>query len=81
MTVTLTTEQEKFIAEQVDSGHFKSAAEVVAQGLGMMRAQEEFIRSNSSELRDKVAVGLGQIQRGEIVDGKTAIKDIRQNLY
>ena len=51
MTVTLTAEQEKFITEQVDSGHFKSAADVIAQGLGMLRAQEEFIRANTVELR------------------------------
>ena len=81
MTVTLTAEQEKFIAEQVNSGHFKSAAEVIAQSLGMMRAQEEFIRSNVAELRDKVASGLDQIRRGDTVDGKTAIQTLREKLH
>ena len=81
MTVTLTSEQEKFIAEQVGSGHFKSAADVIAQSLGMMRAQEEFIRSNVSELRDKIASGVKQIRQGETVDGKTALKNLRVKLY
>lgn len=58
MTVTLAADQEKFIAEQVSSGHFKSAADVIAQSLGMTRAQEEFIRSNVAELRDKFASGV-----------------------
>jgi putative addiction module CopG family antidote len=44
MTVTLTAEQEQFVAEQIKSGHYQSANDVVAQSLGMLRAQEEFIR-------------------------------------
>ncbi|MFM2296287.1 MAG: hypothetical protein RLZZ350_2700 [Verrucomicrobiota bacterium] len=80
MTVTLTAEQEQFVAEQVGNGHYRSAADVVTQSLGMLRAQEEFIRSNAAELRDKIAVGLAQIRRGETVDGKTAIQNLREKL-
>jgi antitoxin ParD1/3/4 len=81
MTVTLTAEQEKFIAEQVESGHYPSAADVIAQSLGMLRAQEEFIRANVGELRDKIASGTNQIRRGEVVDGRTAIKNLREKLH
>jgi len=81
MTVTLTTEQEKFIAEQVGSGYYQSATDVIAQSLGMLRAQEEFIRSNIAELREKIARGREQIQRGETVDGKTAIQNLREKLH
>jgi antitoxin ParD1/3/4 len=70
MTVTLTTEQEKFIAEQLKSGHYRSADDVVAQSLGMLRAQEEFIRENVVELREKITVGMEQIKRGEVLNGK-----------
>ena len=45
MTVTLTAEQEQFIAEQLKSGHYRSASDVVSRSLGMLRVQEEFIRS------------------------------------
>lgn len=80
MTVTLTAEQEQFIAEQVKSGHYQSASDVVAQSLGMLRAQEEFIRSNSAELRKKISSGLEQIRRGETVDGRAAIQNLRTKL-
>jgi antitoxin ParD1/3/4 len=73
MTVTLTTDQEKFIAEQLKDGHYRSAADVVTQSLGMLRAQEEFIRSNIVELREKIAVGIEQANRGELLDGKAVI--------
>jgi antitoxin ParD1/3/4 len=80
MTVTLTAEQEQFIAEQLKGGHYHSAGDVIAQSLGMLRAQEEFIRSNAAELREKIAVGLEQIKRGETVDGRKAIQNLREKL-
>jgi antitoxin ParD1/3/4 len=81
MTVTLTAEQEQFIADQLKDGHYRSASEVIAQSLGMLRAQEEFIRSNTAELREKIASGMEQIRRGEVVDGKTTIKNLRKKLH
>jgi antitoxin ParD1/3/4 len=73
MTVTLTTEQEQFITEQLKDGHYRSAADVVTQSLGMLREQEEFIRSNVAELREKIAVGIEQANRGELLDGRAVI--------
>jgi len=81
MTVTLTAEQEKFIAEQLESGHYRSAADVIAQGLGMLRVQEEFIRSNATALREKIASGIDQIRRGQVVDGKAAIQSLQDKLH
>ena len=80
MTVTLTPEQEKLVNEQIKSGHYQSAADVVSQGLGMLREQEEFIRSNQAELRDQIAVGLDQIRCGEVVDGKNVIDTLREHM-
>jgi antitoxin ParD1/3/4 len=73
MTVTLTAEQEQFVIEQLKDGHYRSAADVVAQSLGMLREQEEFIRSNIIELREKIAVGIEQANRGELLDGNAVI--------
>jgi antitoxin ParD1/3/4 len=81
MTVTLTPEQEKFVTEQIQSGHYRSAADVVSQSLGMLSAQENFIRENVSELREKIAVGMEQIKRGESVDGRKAIQNLREKLH
>ena len=81
MTVTLTAEQEQFIAEQLKGGHFHSASDVITQSLGMMRAQEEFIHSNGVELREKIASGMEQIRRGEVVDGRKAIQNLRKKLH
>jgi antitoxin ParD1/3/4 len=81
MTVTLTAEQEQFITEQLKDGPYRSASDVIAQSLGMLRAQEEFIRLNVVELREKIASGMEQIQRGQVVDGRTAIQNLREKLH
>lgn len=79
MTVTLTPQQEEFVAEQLQSGHYHSATDVVAQSLELLQAQEKFIYSNVAELRDKVAVDLEQIRRGDVVDGKTPSEPCGRN--
>jgi antitoxin ParD1/3/4 len=80
MTVTLTPELEQFVAEQLKTGHYRSADDVIAQSLGMLRAQEEFIETHTAELREKIAVGLDQIRKGQVVDGRKAIQDLREKL-
>jgi antitoxin ParD1/3/4 len=80
MTVTLTSEQERLVAELLESGHYRSADDVVAQSLGMLRAQEQFIRENTTVLREKVAVGIQQIKKGETVDGPATIRNMRAKL-
>lgn len=81
MTVTLTAEQEQFVAEQLKSGHYQSASDVVAQSLGTLRAQEEFLRSNATEPRKKIASGLEQIRCGDTTDGRSAIQNLRTRLH
>jgi antitoxin ParD1/3/4 len=80
MTVTLSPELEQFVAEQLKTGHYRSADDVIAQSLGMLRAQEEFIETHTAELREKIAIGLDQIRKGRVVDGRQAIQNLRKKL-
>jgi antitoxin ParD1/3/4 len=80
MTVTLTPELEKFIAEQLREGYYRSADEVIAQGVGILQTQELFIQNNVLELREKIESSAGQIERGEVVDGSSAIRSLREKL-
>jgi len=77
MTVTLTPELDQFIAEQLKAGNYRSAD---AQSLEMLRAQEEFIQSHTVELRRKISVGMEQIKRGEVVDGREAFDRLRKKI-
>jgi putative addiction module CopG family antidote len=80
MTITLTPEQEKIITEQIGSGHYRSPEDVITQSLGMLNGQEQFIRTNTAELRDAISSGIHQIKRGEVVDGREAIANLKEKL-
>ena|ERR1700728_4588964 len=79
MTVTLTPEQEKFIEERVRRGEYPSAEIIVNEGLKLVLAKEEYQR-RLVRLRAEINVGVEQIKRGEVVDGETAIENIRKKL-
>jgi antitoxin ParD1/3/4 len=80
MTVTLTAEQEKVIAELINSGVYHSIDDVIAESLRMLRDQEEFIHANAAELREKVSVGIEQIERGEVLDGKEVFDQLLKKI-
>ncbi|HWC60576.1 MAG TPA: type II toxin-antitoxin system ParD family antitoxin [Verrucomicrobiae bacterium] len=70
MTVTLTPDQEKVIADLIKSGVYCSIDDVIAESLRMLQDHEEFIRANTTDLREKISVGVEQIKRGEVLDGR-----------
>jgi antitoxin ParD1/3/4 len=76
MTVTLTAEQEKFVAERIRGGH-SSPEQVVDEGLKLIQAKEEY-QKRLAELQREIDIGLEQIERGETVDGAKAIAELRE---
>jgi antitoxin ParD1/3/4 len=69
MTVTLTTDQEKFIAERMNRDGHSSPEKIVDEGLKLIRAKEEY-KGRLVELRREIQIGIDQINRGEILDGQ-----------
>jgi antitoxin ParD1/3/4 len=63
MNVSLTPELEAMIRQQVDSGRYNNASEVVREALRLL---DEYQRVQ--HLRSLLAVGLEQAQRGELVE-------------
>lgn len=52
----------KFIDEQVASGRYATASEVVRNGLRLLEAEERQL----ALLREKIAIGIAQIQAGQV---------------
>ena len=63
MNVSLTPELEAMIRQQVDSGRYNSASEVVREALRLLEEHQRV-----QHLRSLLAVGLEQAQRGELVE-------------
>lgn len=60
-SVTLTGHSEKFVSEQVESGHFSSVSDVVQEGLRLLEAHQR----QMDWLREQIAHGRDQVLRGQ----------------
>lgn len=55
------------IRELVDSGRFESAAEVVLEGLALVREKELARKARSDWLREEIQKGIDSADRGELI--------------
>lgn len=80
MNISLKPEQEQFIQTQIAKGRFANPDEVVGRALKLMEVWEQEYEQWLNETRQKVEVGLAQIERGEVLDGEAVIARLRDKL-
>lgn len=76
LNVSLTPELDAFVQENVNSGQYQSASEVVREALRDLQDRKRAI----AKLNADVAIGMGQLERGETVDGETAMRELREKI-
>jgi antitoxin ParD1/3/4 len=69
MAIHLAKELEAEIDAKVRSGAYRSADDVVREGLGLIDAREE--------LRQAIAAGAAQLDRGEGIPGEQVFEELR----
>jgi antitoxin ParD1/3/4 len=67
MDVTLTPELERFVEEKVKAGNYQTPSDVVRDGLQMLKDKEEN-RSAFEAVKNEIAIGIGEADRGELED-------------
>ena len=80
MNVSLTPELDQFIADQLESGRYRSASEIVREGLRLLQHREEEHAAKLELLRKAVSEGIAQLDRGEGIDGAEAFAEILRGL-
>ena len=65
------------IRELVESGRFDSAAEVVLEGLALLRDQELLRKAREADLRAAIQVGIDQANRGETIPAEAVFDRLR----
>jgi antitoxin ParD1/3/4 len=73
-------EFEEYVRAKVASGDYASASEVVRDGLRLMKERDMLREWRLQALKEEIQIGIDQIERGEVVDGPTAMAEIRQRL-
>ena len=74
MEITLTPELEKLVNEEIESGRYKSASEVVREGLRLLEAR----RLKLEALRRDIQEGIDQADRGELVSADEVFAEMRK---
>jgi antitoxin ParD1/3/4 len=80
MQVILPPKLEDLVQRQLASGKYQTAIEVIVTGVQLLE-QEDIYQGRLQELRQEALIGWEAVQRGEIVDGSTAMAQIRANLH
>jgi antitoxin ParD1/3/4 len=78
MNVSLTPELKQFIQTQIESGKFSSAEEVVIAGIKLLEERERIYKERFEELKKEIAIGIEAAERGECLDGREVIEQLRQ---
>jgi antitoxin ParD1/3/4 len=80
MQVSLPPEVEALLQRQLNSGKYQNAIEVIVAGIKLLEQQEDIYQGRLSELQQEARIGLEASQQGKVVDGLTAMNQIRDNL-
>lgn len=81
MQVILPPELEDLVQRQLASGKYQTAIEVLLAGAKLLEQQEDIYQGRLQELQQEARIGWEAAGRGELIDGNTAMAQIRANLY
>lgn len=76
INLSLTPELEQFVREQIASGRYRTADEVILDGLRLFEEQERDREAALQEVREKIQRGLEQAERGQLVDPARLLQKI-----
>ena len=76
MNITLSSEQEQFIQSQIARGKYTNIQQVIDSALKLLEKQDRNYEQWLDETRQKVKVGLEQLESGDKVDGEVVIAQL-----
>ena len=80
MQIILPPEIEALVQRQLTNGKYNSPLEVILAGVKLLEQQEDIYQGRLQELQREAMIGWEASQRGEVVDGVTAMAQIRANM-
>ena len=80
MSITLKPEQEQLIQAKVKTGKYNNVDEVITEALQLLEERDKHYQKWIEETRQKVAVGLAQLDGGEGIEVQTVINNLKEKV-
>lgn len=81
MNISITPELEKFVQQEVKTGLYQSASEVIRAALRRLKEDKErkprFMVSTKEELQEKLLEGIEQLDRGEGIPADQVFAELK----
>ncbi|MGK7889806.1 MAG: type II toxin-antitoxin system ParD family antitoxin [Leptolyngbyaceae cyanobacterium] len=81
MQLTFPPEIEAFVQSQLDSGKYHNQMDLIVAAIALLQKQEDIYQGRLLELQQEALTGWEASQSGKVVDGSTAMAQIRANLH
>ncbi|MBD2303580.1 type II toxin-antitoxin system ParD family antitoxin [Nostoc sp. FACHB-190] len=80
MNIQLKAEYEQFIQTLIATGRYENAEDVIVKALKLLKEWEKGREQWEEETKKKLAVGLADIERGDVVDGEVVMERLQEKL-
>ncbi|MFB2936934.1 type II toxin-antitoxin system ParD family antitoxin [Aerosakkonemataceae cyanobacterium BLCC-F154] len=80
MNILLTPELEEFVNKQVESGKYQDGLAVIREALQLLEERQQIYKGRFEELKREVMIGVEQLERGEKIDGETAMRQLTEEI-
>jgi antitoxin ParD1/3/4 len=80
MNVNLTPELARLVQEKVASGLYNNHSEVVREALRLLADRDRLREAQLDGLRNALAEGVAEADRGELLDGAAVVQEVRKSL-
>ncbi len=81
MSIALTPSQEQLLERLVSTGRYGSAAEVLDAALHLLEERERHYEQWLEKTRQKIQVGIDELERGEGLDGEAVVERLREKRH
>lgn len=78
MEVSLDAKTESRIQREIDRGHYRKPAEVVARAVELLDIQEDWLEQNRDIIADRIEESFHQIERGEGISSGQARAELAE---
>jgi antitoxin ParD1/3/4 len=79
MNLLLKPEHQKLIEAQLNTGRYANPDEIIAEALELLSKRDQY-QEWSEEIGQKIDIAAQQLDRGEGIDGESAIALLRKKL-